>query len=232
MIAHSVAGALDLYDDGVVQQSVEQRGGHYGVAEDLSPFGKAAIRGEDHGAFFIASVDQLEEQIGPALGDRQVADLIDDKQCGTGVEADFLGQSSFAFSLDHGIDQFGESGSVDAFAGLDRSHPERAGDMTLAGSGRAEQVHRLGPLDELQLRQGHDPVAIERRLEGKVEAFQGLDRNQPRGVQGDSHPSILTRGVFLDQQRVDGFDNSDFPLFQAAQGLIEDLQCSWHAQGD
>ena len=39
---------------------------------------------------------------------------------GSGVEADLLGQSSLAFSLDQGIDQFGQGGPVDALAGLDR----------------------------------------------------------------------------------------------------------------
>ena len=35
VLAHAVAGALDLHDDGVVQQAVEQRGGDHGVAEQL-----------------------------------------------------------------------------------------------------------------------------------------------------------------------------------------------------
>ncbi len=179
VVSHSIAGAFNLYDDGVMQQSVEQSGGHHWIPEDITPFSEAAVRGQNQGAFFIAGVDQLEEQVGAALGDRQVADLIDNEQRGSGVEADLLGQSSLAFSLDQGIDQFGQGGSVDALAGLYRSHPERTGEMALAGSGRAEQVHRLGPFDELQLRQGQDPIAIKRRLEGEVEALQGLDRNQP-----------------------------------------------------
>ena len=70
MVSHSVAGALDLYDDSVVVQSVEQSGGHHRVPEAIAPFGKAAIGSENQGAFFIAGVDQLEEQVGTALGDR------------------------------------------------------------------------------------------------------------------------------------------------------------------
>src|SRR3546814_10081923 len=46
----------------------------------LAPFGKAAVGGEDHGAAFIAGVDQLEEQVAAAWDDRQVADLVDDQQ--------------------------------------------------------------------------------------------------------------------------------------------------------
>lgn len=43
VLAHAVAGALDLNDDGVMEQTVEERGGDDGVAEDLAPFGKAAV---------------------------------------------------------------------------------------------------------------------------------------------------------------------------------------------
>ena len=70
VLAQPVAGALDLHDHGVVQQSVEQCRGHDRIAKNFTPFGKAAVRGEDHGALFVAGVDQLEEQIagaGPTL---------------------------------------------------------------------------------------------------------------------------------------------------------------------
>src|SRR3546814_10858441 len=68
VLTHPVAGALDLDDDGVVQQPVEQRGGDNGFAEDLTPFGEAAIGSEDHGAFFVTGVD---EQIGRAPSELQ-----------------------------------------------------------------------------------------------------------------------------------------------------------------
>ena len=45
VLAPVIAGALDLNDDSVVEQPVEQRGGDDGIAEDLAPFGEAAVRG-------------------------------------------------------------------------------------------------------------------------------------------------------------------------------------------
>jgi len=80
VLAHAVAGALDLNDDGVVQQAIQQRRGDNGIAEDLTPFGEAAVGCEDHGALFIAGVDELEEQIAAAGRDGQIADFIDDEQ--------------------------------------------------------------------------------------------------------------------------------------------------------
>ncbi len=96
LLAQAVAGALDLNDDGVVQQSVEQGRGDDGIAEDLTPFGEAAVGGEDHGAAFVSSVDQLEEQVAATGHDRQVADLVHDQQGRPAEEADALLQASLA----------------------------------------------------------------------------------------------------------------------------------------
>ena len=69
-----------LDHDGMVQQAVQQGGGHDDVTKDSSPVPEAAIGGEDGGALLVAGIDQLEEQVGAAGFDRQVADLIDDEQ--------------------------------------------------------------------------------------------------------------------------------------------------------
>ncbi len=63
MLAQPVAGALDLHDNGMVQQAVEQGGGDDGISENIAPLRKAAVGSEDHGAALVAGVDQLEEQI-------------------------------------------------------------------------------------------------------------------------------------------------------------------------
>ena len=88
VLAKSIACALHLHDDGVVQQSVQQGGRDDGVAEHLAPFGEAAVGGEDHGAALVAGVDQLEEQVAAAGNDRQVTDLVDYQQSEATVEAD------------------------------------------------------------------------------------------------------------------------------------------------
>ena len=44
------AGAFDLYDDGVMQQPVEQSGREHRVAEHIARFSEATIGGQDHGA--------------------------------------------------------------------------------------------------------------------------------------------------------------------------------------
>ena len=43
VLAQPIARPFDLDDDGVVKQSVEKGGGDDGIAEDLAPFGEAAV---------------------------------------------------------------------------------------------------------------------------------------------------------------------------------------------
>ena len=88
VLAEPIARPLDLDDDGVVEEAVEQRRGDDGIAEDVAPFGEAAVGGEDHRALFVAGIDELEEQIAAAGDDRQVADLVDDEQREAAEEAD------------------------------------------------------------------------------------------------------------------------------------------------
>jgi hypothetical protein len=43
MLAQAIACALDLDDDGVVKQAIEQGCCDDGMAEDVTPFGEAAV---------------------------------------------------------------------------------------------------------------------------------------------------------------------------------------------
>ena len=81
----------------MVQEAIEERGSDDGIAEDLAPIGKAAFRGEDHRALFVAGVDELEEQVVAAGSDREVADFVDDEQRKAAVIADPLAQSAVTF---------------------------------------------------------------------------------------------------------------------------------------
>ena len=59
--------SFGIDDDGVVQQSIQQRGGNDGVAEDLAPLAEPAVGGQDDGAALVAGVDELEEEVGELL---------------------------------------------------------------------------------------------------------------------------------------------------------------------
>jgi hypothetical protein len=125
MLAQAVAGALDLHDDSMVEQTVKQCGCDDRITEDVTPFGESTIGRKDHGGALVACSDQLEEQVAAAGHDREVADLIDDQQRGPGKESDAFMQSTFALragelAVENLIDQcrriyFGLAGLATAF---------------------------------------------------------------------------------------------------------------------
>jgi len=45
----------------VVGETVEERRGHFGVPQNLYPFAKAEVRGDDQRGFFIEMAAQVEE---------------------------------------------------------------------------------------------------------------------------------------------------------------------------
>src|SRR5262245_19919159 len=116
MLAKPITRSLDLDDDGVVKQAIEERGGDNWIAEDLTPFGKATVGGEDHGGALIAGIDELEEQVAAARNDRQISDFVHDQERGPAKESDALPQLPFPFGLGVRSADVGEACEVDATA--------------------------------------------------------------------------------------------------------------------
>ena len=88
MFAHAIAVASDIDQVAVMQHPVDECCRHDIISEDLAPFLKALIRGQHGGGFLVAAIHQLEEQHGPGVVDRQIADLIDDQQRGMGQDCE------------------------------------------------------------------------------------------------------------------------------------------------
>jgi hypothetical protein len=107
----------------MMKEAVEQCGGDDGIAEDLAPFCKATIGGQDHGAALVARVDELEEQVAATLNDWQVPDLVNDEERRPAQEPDPFAQLAFAFGLGQNADDVGKACKVDAAAGLSRPRP-------------------------------------------------------------------------------------------------------------
>ncbi len=80
----SLAGAVGVAgegeDFGRVDEAVDHGGCDDVVGEGLSPASEGEVRGDHHGALFVAGRDQLEQQVRGVLVERDVADLIDDEQ--------------------------------------------------------------------------------------------------------------------------------------------------------
>ena len=196
-----------------VQQAVQQGGGHDDVTEDGAPVLEAAIGGKDGGALLVAGIDQLEEQVGAARLDRQVAHLIDDEQGDPVDVAQARLEGTGAFGLGERSNEFGQGREIDALMGLDGGDPQGDGQMALADPGRAEQVDGLATVDEAELGQGEDAVAVEAGLEAEVEGLQGLDLGEARGQQLGADAPGFAPGIFFGQQAVQGFQGGELLAF-------------------
>lgn len=89
----------------VVEEPVEHGGGDGGVAvEDGGPLFEGLVRGQDNGAALVAGADDLEEQIGSALVDGQVADFVENEQGGVGLFAKFGFEGAFGLGGVQGVE--------------------------------------------------------------------------------------------------------------------------------
>jgi hypothetical protein len=76
-LAQAIAVARDLDDGGVVREAVDEPDGAGGVGEDRVALAKGGIGGKHDGLLFVATRDDLEEEVGGAGIVGQVADLGD-----------------------------------------------------------------------------------------------------------------------------------------------------------
>ena len=65
-------------------QAVEQRGGHLGVAEDGRPFAEGEVGGDDDRGALVEPADEVEQELAAGLGERQLAELIEDGEVHAG----------------------------------------------------------------------------------------------------------------------------------------------------
>jgi len=80
----------------VVEQAVEDGGGHHRVAKDRAPLGDVAVAGDQQTATLVAARDELEEQVRGAGLEGQIAQRIDDRELGLGVDGQARLQAALA----------------------------------------------------------------------------------------------------------------------------------------
>ena len=149
----SPAVVAGFHDVAVVSQAVEQRGRHLGVAEHARPFTEREIGGDDDGGALVEPADEMEQQLSAGLGERQVAEFVEDDEVHPGQ---MLGDTTLpsVTGLDlQAVDEVDHV--VEAAAGTrsDAASGDCDGHMCFAGAGSADQdgVALLG--DEAEERQ-------------------------------------------------------------------------------
>ncbi len=127
-VFHAVALGFDEDGFGVVEEAVEDGGGDGGVAvEDGGPLFEGFVGGEDDGALFVAGADDLEEEVGAALVDGEVADFIQDEELGFEVATQFGLECAFELGGGEGVDDVDGVGKEDGVTFLTRGVAQGAG---------------------------------------------------------------------------------------------------------
>lgn len=175
MMTHAEAVAADVDDVTVVQQAIDERGGHDLVAQDLAPLLEPFVGCEDSGRSLIAPVDELEEEHGTGLADRQVADLVDDQERGIGEDLEAASQLAGRLGFFERGDEVGQRTVVDSAPALGCRDGEADRQMRLADARRAEEDDIFLTLQEPELVERVDLFALDRGLEREVEVLEGLD---------------------------------------------------------
>ena len=106
-----------------VHKAVDESRRHHLVAEHAAPVLETLVRRQHSRRPLVPGVDELEEEHGAVLVDRQVADLVDHQQGRMGEHAQPPGQIAGGLGLGEGLDQPRERAVVDAPA---RPRPPRS----------------------------------------------------------------------------------------------------------
>lgn len=83
----------------------QKRGCHFGIAEDRDPLAELQIGGDDDAGLLIEIADQMEQQCATGLGERDVAQLVDDDAVQDRELPDDLPRIALGLLLYQGVDQ-------------------------------------------------------------------------------------------------------------------------------
>lgn len=144
-------------------QAVEDGPGEALGAEDLGPLVEGQVRGDDDRTAFVALRDDLEEQLGPCLGEWHEAQLIDDEQILAGEGLLKALQAALIDGLDEFMDESGSSGEANLQAPLAGCQPEAEGNVSLSGAAWSQRNDVLAAIDKLATREFHGQCLVERR---------------------------------------------------------------------
>ena len=79
-MAEAIGFIARLDDVAMMRESVEERRGHLRIDEDAGPLGEDQVRGDDHTGVLVQLREQVKEQRAPGLGQRQVAQFVEDHE--------------------------------------------------------------------------------------------------------------------------------------------------------
>jgi len=133
--------------------------------------GETAVGGKDHGAFLITARDKLEEKMSAVTVNRNVTDLINNKEFGLTIELQPLFNAIFSVGSGEVGDKGQGLGKVSAITFGDGLYSQGHGQVSFSHSWRAKEDDILSVSDKTAGSQIFDSFFINGGLEGKIKAF-------------------------------------------------------------
>src|SRR6266545_5979598 len=190
--APGLAAGLD--DVGAVGESVDDRLGEARVGEDLRPLAEGEVGGDDPRGALVALGDHLEDELGGAFREGEVAELIKDEELDAGVAADNALQLAPRLGLLELGGEAGEGCEAHAAALLAGADCERDREVRLAGAALAGEDDRFAVIEPGAVGEGGD-----RRLRdgGVVVEAEVLEPFQQGEAGVEEAPALSALGSLL-----------------------------------
>src|SRR5260370_35205336 len=116
--AQPVGAGAGLDDVGVVGEPVDDRGAQPRIGEGGGPLAERGVGGDRDGGFLFPFGEDLEQQLGAAAVQPDVAELVQAQKVDPAVTADHPGQRLVVGGLDQLVDQGGGGDAPDPVAVL------------------------------------------------------------------------------------------------------------------
>src|ERR671918_862089 len=98
-VAEALGLGAGVDDVSAMGEAIDDGLGESGVGEHLGPLSERQVGGDDQRAALVAFGEHLEDQFGGAIGECEVAQLVQDDELGAGVAADDAGELAAALGL-------------------------------------------------------------------------------------------------------------------------------------
>ena len=135
--APTVVAGLD--DVAVMGEAIEQGGGHLRITEHGGPFAECQVRRHDHRGLLVQTADHMEQQLPAGLGERQVAEFVEDDEVET---CQMIGQAPLPASPAFGLEP------VDQINGVEEPAARSTTNAAARDRDRQMRLARAGPADQ------------------------------------------------------------------------------------
>jgi len=121
-------------------ETIEESGGHLGIAKDARPFTEGEIGADDYRSALIEAADEMEKKLAASLSEGQIAEFIKDDKIET---CQVIGETALAAGTGFGfqsVDQIDDIVEAAARTTTNTGPSDGNGEMAFAGAGRSRDI--------------------------------------------------------------------------------------------